>query len=68
MTDITNPNILRFFEQYEDVEAAKAHSQTDHYKEWIEALPDMVDGQLENIQFEIDGAPETIQFDIEEAL
>lgn len=68
MTDITNPNILRFFEQYEGVETAKAHSQTDYYEEWIEALPDMVDGQLENSQFEINGAPETIHFDIEEAV
>lgn len=68
MTDMVNPNTIRFFEQYEDVESAEAHSQTDHYREWIERLPDMVDGQLENVQFTLDNPPETVRFDIEEAI
>jgi len=30
-TDVQNPNLVRFFEQYESVEAVEKHVETGHY-------------------------------------
>ena len=65
MTDINDRNTLRFFEQYEDAEAVEAHVQSDYYQEWMDNLPELVDGQLQNIRFSLDESPETVSFGIE---
>lgn len=57
-TDITNPNVVRFFERYEDETAFKAHTQTDHFKEFELALPDLLAGEPTVMRFEIDTAQE----------
>ncbi|WP_458205364.1 putative quinol monooxygenase [Haladaptatus sp. NG-SE-30] len=49
MTDIENPNVLRFFEQYEDVAALEEHTETDYYRRFENELPELVDGDLETI-------------------
>ena len=54
MADITEPNVVRFFEQYEDAAAAEAHTESDQYRRFVEALPDLVDGDIETVQFETD--------------
>ena len=58
-TDIDEPNVVRFFEQYEDESALEAHMETDHYGEWLDALPDFLDGELRDI--------DVTQFVVEEA-
>lgn len=68
MMDINDQNTLRFFEQYEDAEAVEAHAQSEYYQEWIDNLPEMVDGQLQNIQFSLNESPETVSFDIEDVI
>jgi quinol monooxygenase YgiN len=55
-TDISDPNLVRFFEQYEDAAAFEAHSQTDHFQEFEERLPDLLAGEPEVLQFEVDSA------------
>ncbi|UPV72930.1 antibiotic biosynthesis monooxygenase [Halorussus limi] len=58
-TDVSDPNVVRFFEWYEDEEALDAHQRTDHYREWVEALPDQLDGDVEDLdvtQFVVDEA------------
>ena len=67
-TDVVESNVIRFFERYEDVAAAKAHTGTDHYREFVESLPDLADGELETVQFETDGEPHVSRFDAEEAV
>lgn len=57
-TDIQDPNVIRFFEQYEDTAAFDAHSQTEHFQEFEASLPDLLDGEPEVIQFEVDTATE----------
>jgi len=57
-TDVNDPNVVRFFEQYEDEAAFEAHSQTDHFQEFEAALPDLLAGEPEIIQFEVDSATE----------
>ena len=57
-TDVNDPNVVRFFEQYADEAAFEAHTQTDHFQEFEAALPDLLDGEPEIIQFEVDSATE----------
>lgn len=56
--DVQDENVIRFFEQYEDVEAFEAHTQTDHFQRLEEQLPDLLAGEPEVIQFEVDSATE----------
>ena len=48
-TDLSDPNVVRFFERYEDEAALDAHQRTDHYREWAGALPDILDGDADDI-------------------
>jgi quinol monooxygenase YgiN len=57
-TDISDPNIVRFFEQYEDAAAFEAHSQTDHFREFEARLPDLLAGEPEVHRFEVDSTTE----------
>jgi quinol monooxygenase YgiN len=55
-TDVLDENTVRFFERYEDAEAFESHTQTDHFREFEAALPDLLAGE-----------PEVLRFDVEEA-
>lgn len=66
-TDIDQPNVVRFFERYEDEAALERHTETDHYDELTNSLPQLADGQLRTIQFETAGSPESVRFDAEDA-
>ncbi|MFC4449134.1 putative quinol monooxygenase [Halorussus aquaticus] len=58
-TDVSDPNVVRFFERYEDEAALDAHQRTDHYREWAAALPEFLDGGVEDLdvtQFVVDEA------------
>ncbi|MDF9745140.1 putative quinol monooxygenase [Natrinema salsiterrestre] len=57
-TDVTDPNVVRFFEQYEDEEAFVAHTQTDHFQELEAALPELLAGEPEVTKFDVDSAEE----------
>lgn len=57
-TDISNENVIRFFEQYEDADALEAHTQTDHFQEFEERIPDLLAGEPEVIQFDVESATE----------
>lgn len=52
--DVTDPDVLRFFEQYEDAAAAEAHTESDPYRRFTRALPEVVDGPIESVRFETD--------------
>jgi quinol monooxygenase YgiN len=55
-TDVADENTLRFFERYEDAEAFEAHTETDHFRNFEAALPDLLAGE-----------PEVLRFDVEES-
>jgi quinol monooxygenase YgiN len=57
-TDVNDPNVVRFFEQYEDENAFEAHTQTDHFQEFEAALPDLLAGEPEILRFDVDSATE----------
>ena len=52
--DVTDPSVVRIVEQYRDAAAAEAHTATDEYRQFVEALPDLVDGEIQTLQFETD--------------
>ncbi|MFH5799246.1 putative quinol monooxygenase [Haladaptatus sp. CMAA 1911] len=66
-TDVQNPNRVRFFEQYESVEAVEKHVETDHYAQFNDELADYVDGEMETIQARVEDV-DTVQFGVEELL
>ncbi|WP_121821084.1 putative quinol monooxygenase [Halostella salina] len=57
-TDVNDPNVVRFFEQYEDEAAFEAHTQTDHFQEFEAALPDLLAGEPEILRFDVESATE----------
>lgn len=56
-TDVSDPSLFRFIEQYEDEAAFEAHGETDHFAEFEAALPDLLAGEPEVTRF--DGATAT---------
>jgi quinol monooxygenase YgiN len=56
--DAEDPNLLRFFERYEDEAAFGAHSETDHFGEFAAALPDLLAGEPEVVRFDVSEATE----------
>ena len=53
-TDVEDPNVVRFFERYEDEGALGAHSQTDHYQAFAEMLPEWLAGEPTVVRFDVD--------------
>ena len=56
--DIQDQNTIRFFEQYEDMEAFESHTETDHFQRFEEELPDLLAGKPEVLQFDVEDASE----------
>lgn len=55
-TDVEDRNVVRFFEQYEDEDAFEAHTRTAHFKEFEDAVPDLLAGEPEVVKFDVDSA------------
>jgi quinol monooxygenase YgiN len=53
-TDVSDPNLLRFHERYEDEAAFAAHGETTHVEEFQAALPDLLAGEPEVLQFAVE--------------
>ena len=56
--DIDDENLFRFTEQYEDEAAFGAHSQTDHFGEFAELLPEFLAGEPEVMRYDVESASE----------
>ncbi|WP_424017799.1 putative quinol monooxygenase [Halorientalis pallida] len=57
-TDVEDENVVRFVERYEDEAAFAAHSQTEHFTEFLTALSDWLAGDPEILRFEVDSMSE----------
>lgn len=57
-TDIDDPNLFRFTEQYEDEAAFGAHTESEHFAEIAAALPDLLAGEPSVTRFDVDSASE----------
>jgi len=56
--DADDPNLLRFFEQYEDEAAFEAHLETEHVGELGAALPDLLAGEPDVLRFDVSDVSE----------
>ncbi|MEF8821133.1 MAG: putative quinol monooxygenase [Halovenus sp.] len=53
-TDIDDPNLFRFTEQYEDEAAFGAHAESEHFGEFESELPELLAGEPEVTRFDVD--------------
>lgn len=56
--DVYDESVIRFFEQYEDVDAFEAHTRTEHFQEFEKQLPELVAGEPKVIRFDVDDVTE----------
>jgi quinol monooxygenase YgiN len=56
--DVTDPNVVRITERYEDAGAFEAHSETEHFGAFEAALPDLLGGEPTVHQFEVSSMTE----------
>lgn len=54
-TDVEDPSIFRFVEQYEDEAALAAHGDTEHFQAFQEAIVELLAGEPELTQFNVEG-------------
>lgn len=52
-TDVRDPNVVRFFEKYEDETAFRKHTETEHFQRFEERLPDLLGGEPGVTQFDV---------------
>jgi len=62
-TEVANPNVVRFVEQYEDEAALEAHNESEHYREFEAQLPELLDSDQDLLD-----AIDVTQFAVEEAV
>lgn len=60
---LSDPNTLMVFQEWESMEALMGHFQTDHMDEFLQALPEVVSGEIVTRRY----AVQTIEEDAEEA-
>lgn len=53
-TDVEDPSVFRFVEQYEDEAAFAAHAESDHFQAFQEAVPEMLGGMPEITRFDVE--------------
>jgi quinol monooxygenase YgiN len=59
---LSDPNTLMLFQEWESMEALMGHFQTDHMEEFLQALPDVVSGEITTRRY----AVQTIEEDEDE--
>lgn len=52
--DVTEPNLIRFFEVYDDTDAVETHTKSEPYRQFTKVLPEFISGTIETLQFETD--------------
>ncbi|SFR99921.1 Quinol monooxygenase YgiN [Halomicrobium zhouii] len=62
-TEVANPNVVRFVEQYEDEAALEAHNESAHYREFEAQLPQLLDSDRDLLD-----AIDVTQFAVDEAV
>jgi len=62
-TGVADPNVVRFFERYEDEAALESHQESAAYERFQDALPDLLDGALETVTVDADGPVEVVRWD-----
>ncbi|MBV1877863.1 MAG: antibiotic biosynthesis monooxygenase [Pseudomonadales bacterium] len=50
---LTNPNTLLLFQEWESAEALQDHFQTAHMEQFLQALPNVLDGEVSTRRYEV---------------
>ncbi|MFQ3284265.1 MAG: quinol monooxygenase YgiN [Natronomonas sp.] len=58
VTDVSEPNVLRFVERCEDTDAFETHIETEHFQAFEAALPELLAEDPETLRFEVESATE----------
>ena len=53
--DVDDRNVFRFVEVYEDGAALEAHTGSEHFREFEERVPGMLDGEMRATVYDVDG-------------
>ena len=51
---LSDPNTLMLFQEWESAEALQAHFETDHMERFLEALPEVVDGEIHTRRYAVE--------------
>lgn len=57
-TDLSDPNLVRIVERYEDADAFESHTESDHYGAFEAAIGDKLAGEPSVMRFEVESATE----------
>lgn len=57
-TDLSDPNLVRIVERYEDTAAFESHMESDHYREFEGVIADLLAGEPTVMRFEVESASE----------
>lgn len=57
-TEVDDPNVVRFVEQYEDEAALGSHTESEHFQSFAESLPEFLAGEPELLRFDVDSVSE----------
>ena len=55
---LSDPNTLMLFQEWESMEALMAHFQTEHMEEFLQALPDLVSGEITTKRYAVQSVDE----------
>lgn len=50
---LTDVNTLLLFQEWESVEALQGHFETDHMEEFLQRLPEILDGEVSTRRYEV---------------
>jgi quinol monooxygenase YgiN len=67
---LSDPNTLLLFQEWESVDALQGHFDTNHMEEFLEKLPDILNGEVSTRRYEVKASSELFegQQDIEPEL
>lgn len=57
-TDVSDPNVIRFIECYENEAAFESHARSDHFQAFEEQLGERLVGEPEVLKFEVESMSE----------
>ena len=55
---LSDPNTLMLFQEWESMEALMGHFQTDHMEEFLQALPELVSGEITTKRYAVQSVDE----------
>lgn len=59
------PDTLVIWQQWSDINALEGHFATDHVDEFLEAIPDLIDGEVESFRFGVQSMDELDMAEVE---